>query len=657
VPIRGPRSTQPPSARAPANAEPAAAPLVANRPALPVTRTDAPLNADLSVIGVHGEARPKGTLDLDEILQAPPERQSTLLWRFVGAAALRAGHALGTTLCALPSRLDVQRPGTRLSTDDARHVKITLDGETRTIDSTAPSSADALFALRAFDRALIKDGAIDRDVATLFLPLFGPDGAFVRSGAKPLDAGERFARPKLICWDFNGTVERFGDGRTRADLPVSAAALRRRGAMSVLTTSMGPAPGEKFLEDAGVSFVSHYGRKEVRPTRGNKEYTGVARAHGVDVADAKHVMAVFGDSATDIPHDLPGVVFFHNSADTPAPVAERLLAAIDAAGHGSLHDGLEGLLGGYPAVGGVKRALVGPISFAVEMRDGGSPQSPCLVPTVHDVRVAYSSAELVAALKSAPTPEKLNARAAYRGALEHLADALDAGQVPEVLRSLRGTPGDAAARAAVERRVAWHGVEVERAQKFVGGADAWAERALSGDDVVRTLRALVATGDPQVAAQLPALAKHVVDVADAAERKLVASVDAHAKALRENVEKARVSAMPFVPGAAVPDKKLQAALHRIARNPVPFSAEAQAKQLEALVALRTTPLVGSGPLLDKILESLTEALPDEKKLIAERFDDRRAKAAEILASVKDAGAVATTTAGHYTAIEAQLRAS
>src|SRR5581483_4053002 len=105
------------------------------------------------------------------------------------------------------------------------------------IDVRAPNEDDALFALRAFDRTLLKGGAIDVDVARFYLPLFGPDGAFVRAGARGLDEKQTFKRPHMFCWDYNGTVERFDDGRTRAALSSSTAALRRRGGMSVLTTT------------------------------------------------------------------------------------------------------------------------------------------------------------------------------------------------------------------------------------------------------------------------------------------------------------------------------------------------------------------------------------------------------------------------------------
>ncbi len=621
-----------------------------HRPTLPVTGNDEPRDRAFASVGIHPAGHKSPALDLEAILAAPEDRRDTLLWRFIGNAALRAGLALGASQTRLPASLTVTRPGLRMSTDDGRVVVVTLDGETRAIDTVAAHAGDAAFALRALDRALVRDGEVDAGAAAFFLPLFGPDGAFVRGRARGLPDDALFARPKLVCWDFNGTVERFDDGRTRADLPGSTACLRRRGGVCVLTTTMRPEKPELFLESHGVSFVAHYGDKQVRPTSGNKAYAGVARAHGVDPAEARHVMAVFGDSRTDAPQDLPGVLFFHNDAATPAPAVELLLAELDRRGRGSLADGLVALLDGLPATGENKRASVGPVSFVVELRDTGTPDAPCLVPTVHEVAVHHTVDELVRVLRKMPPPSKLDARALYRLALEDLADGFPLADVPAVLRGVAGHRGARAVRAAVNRRLAWHDEATARArEELLDKTPPWVRKPTAVDDLLRRLRALVELGDPALASRAQAVARELVDDASAAERDMLASIAAHARSLRAHVKKAQKAALPLAPGAPPPDPRIPL-LEAVARDPVPYDPERQAQQIEAIDAILTSgPLVGSAPLLKRILERLDEKLPKERKTLRKRFAARRDRADEILAAAAGADDVAARTP---TALEA-----
>ena len=51
-------------------------------------------------------------------------------------------------------------------------------------------------------------------------------------------------------------------------------------------------------------------------------------------------MAVVGDSSTDQPGDVAGILFFHNSSDTPAAAVEMLLREFDTLGKGSIRDGV-----------------------------------------------------------------------------------------------------------------------------------------------------------------------------------------------------------------------------------------------------------------------------------------------------------------------------
>jgi len=626
-----------------------------DRPALPVTARDAAFNLDGSGAPVNAAARPKPTLDLSEILAVPEPRRGLLLWRFIGHAALRAGMAAGQSTGELPAGVSVERPGLRLSSD-GNTVDIELDGERRQIDPRRVNGGDALFALQAFSRALIRDGETDAVAAQLYLPLFGPDGAFVRGGAEPLPADARFRTPKLLCWDFNGTVEQFGDGRTRPEMAGGAQTLRRRGAMSVLTTTIGPEKPEQFLEQHGVSFVSHYGRAEVRPTKGNKQYRGIAAEHGVSAARAPEVMAVFGDSRTDIPSDLPGVVFFHNDARTPAPAVERVLMELDRRGDGDLAAGLAELLGGLPPLGEKRSARVGPIELTVEMRDGGSPQEPCLIPTVHAVRVEFNAAALTNVLREVPPPTDLDARGEYRLGLEHLAAAMPLGDVAAVLSGVAGTPGEAASKAAVERRSSWNDVVTHGALDFLQkNATAWTHAPLSADAIVQELRALAGVESPAVARQLPALAQALINVGPDAERATLDSLDAFADQVRGLVGRARVTAPRFFPSSAPGDPKILRVLSRAVKNPVPLDAGARQRILDALTAAVATP-VGDDATLAAITDGLDEALLAVRKSVSERFAERGARKDEILGAVAGAMSRADVAAAAWEHVGVALAA-
>lgn len=315
------------------------------RPQMAVSLNDAALNTDLSGVVVNAAAAPKHTLDMAEILRAPEPRRHELTRRYREFLSVHAGGAVAATGSDLPPSGALARAGARAVIDGAR-VTLEVMGEARTLDTARPlrrSEADALLphALATLERLLFTPTGVDKGAARLALFLVGPTGLLSRGGAPALEDDQRFRNPKLLTWDFNGTVEKFGDGRTRGGLPTSARALAQRGALSLITTTISPEKPEDFLVEAKVEFGGYYGKNEVRPTKGNKQYLGIAAAHGISPADAPGRMAVLGDSATDIPSDLPGVVFFHNSARTPAPAVELLLKAFDDEGAGHLARGLE----------------------------------------------------------------------------------------------------------------------------------------------------------------------------------------------------------------------------------------------------------------------------------------------------------------------------
>jgi hypothetical protein len=614
------------------------APQVSEDLGLPVTRTDAPLNIDGSLIGVHEKARPKATLGLDEILRAPAGQQDRLLWRFVGAVSLRAGLAIGKTSSEVPDGLSLSRAGATAEVGGGK-VKLSLDGDgERTIDLAAPNANDGVFALRVLERLLLKDGAVDGDAARLFLGLLGPGGALT---GPAVDDDQRFTSPKLICWDFNGTLERHGDGRTRPGLPVSTSTLRRRGAVSALTTSIGPEKPERFLEENAIDLVGYFGGKEVRPTRGPKAYAGVLRAHGVPVDEARHLLGVVGDSKTDIPSDVPGVVFFHNSAVTPAPAVELLLAELDRVGGGSLADGLESVLGGLPDVGDEKRAQLGAISFTVEMRNGGDDANPNWCPTVHEVRVDYAPHDLAARLEDVPPKEDLDARARWRLAVEHLGEAFDEARVPALLDGLQGQTTTATAVGAIDRRLAWRQHEVGEARKLAAGLEGWLSAPLSAKAEAGRLAYLLALGDGEVAGQLEALAPRLAGLIDQAEPANLAALEAHADAVTDLVDKAKARALPVVPGAPRGSDDAMRVLERAARAPVPLDGKRQEEIREALAAVIDAPRAGTGPLLEQIATKLGESLHKAKQTVGKLFAERRAQTGALAAQLTGASALAT----------------
>lgn len=195
------------------------------------------------------------------------------------------------------------------------------------------------------------------------------------------DPASHFISPKLIAYDLNGTAE----GRYGID--TTTAAFNAMGARSIITTTVKASIAEEAMQKERAPFAGFHGGDEVRPSFGNKVYRSVGATYGLDVELMKHQMVIIGDSETDAPGDLSGVVFIHNDARTPAQALMLLIAELDARGHGSVLDGYRAL---------AKSPSFGPLSFRTETR---SPRGNT-VPVIADVEVAYSVPLLAEALVS-----------------------------------------------------------------------------------------------------------------------------------------------------------------------------------------------------------------------------------------------------------------
>src|SRR5262249_54841324 len=159
---------------------------------------------------------------------------------------------------------------------------------------------------------LLSQREIDPDVALVFQRLLGAGGIFALADLAP--DGYRFGKPLLLCWDYNGTVEgRDGMADTVADL-------KRMGAESALTTSVFPENYETSMEAQGIRFNAYFGGDRVRQGDVHKTYAAIAASYGISAEQAPDRVVVIGDSTTDAPGDLNGVLFLHNDNRTSAEI-------------------------------------------------------------------------------------------------------------------------------------------------------------------------------------------------------------------------------------------------------------------------------------------------------------------------------------------------
>lgn len=603
-----------------------------DRPQMPVSLLDAGLNLDRSGTRVNEAAPLKHSLSAREILLAAPERKDELVRRYCAFLSTLAGGATSKTQQPTIADLELAHAGAMASLQNGT-LKLSAAGQTATLDIrqtyTSASAAAALdTALLTLERLLFTAQGVDPRAAELTLFLVGGDGLLTRGKRMPLRAEEAFTNPKLLCWDFNGTVEKFGDGRPRGDLSRTSRAMQRRGATSLITTTIAPEKPEAFMLDHRMSFGGYYGKEEVRPTKGNKSYRLLAEAHGISEMEAPARMVILGDSKTDIPSDLPGTLFLHNDAMTPAPALELLLNTLDQLGQGSFRDGLNALTHG-PLKPGEKRQdlQVGDLKFDVEMRDGSNnPLAKFWVPTLCRVRVALDATELTERIANPPDKSDVNGRARMHLALEHLAEGLTETDVPSVIKALQNTQGARAGLAAVDRRLAQRETEIENGRKSVETLSELFASPAPLQQVANEVLTLLVLGDHEVAHKLPEQVSRLSQIAEEAEPQVRAALEEDAKHMRMAAQALVEQGVPFYAGAALGNTGQR--LERITKSPLSLSAEQRKKTLEFLQSDEVLRLPGGREAGMQILQQLSRALADASEKVEEIFALRKSAQAE-----------------------------
>ncbi|MFH1807680.1 MAG: HAD family hydrolase [Pseudomonadota bacterium] len=635
---------------------------------LAVTARDADLNRDGSSVRLHPDARPTATLSVPEILAAPAERRSQLLQRYSALLHSCAGAAtssdvdLGSTALRIqdgPWSLEVANRVVTVTGSADRAQPRTLRVDLSTLDAPAlsldpPAGAqrgEALaLLLECFGHLLFKsshraaNAAVDPNAARVFELLLGPGGVLNPQNSLRIPATLSFKSPKLIAWDFNGTV---GDGRDhfRPDMREVADNLHRMGAVSVITTTIDPLPVEKLMTEAEIRFDAFFGRKEVRDYPANKHYTGVAKHFGLDARTAPDRMVVVGDSATDIPSDLPGVLFIHNDDSTPAEVIQLLLHALDDRGEGSLVRGLDLLLDGHDPATAPVQVQLGRIAFVVELRDGGAPGSPCPVPVIHEVRVNYSTAELCQTLAEIPPQASLEARTDHDLALRFIEGPLAAERLPEVLRGL----GDAADLGSV---VAAGQLRLEQRAALVEHARKLAEQLLTSpgeqpmDELLELCGQLARVGDGTTARLLERFVDAFPVLNSRARPAALRQLDQDRDQLRQLLARARIARPQAGPAPSAAERaRLQPAteedflgrharaikklFEQAAADPLAAPAPLRAALLKKLEVYIEQPFAGVGDVLGQMADALDDSHSRARQALVDIFAEREARAGQL----------------------------
>lgn len=641
-----------------ANAMPLRAPRpdAFERPQMPVSLLDAGLNLDRSGAHINDAAPLKHSLNAREILLAAPERKDELVRRYCAFLATLAGGAIARTQQLSVDELHLEHAGAKASLAN-NTLQLSAAGQSLSFDiRKAPQGASAAAALDtallALERLLFTPQGIDPKAAELTLFLVGGDGILTRGKRPPMKAEEAFSNPKLLCWDFNGTVEKFGDGRPRGDLARTSRAMQRRGATSLITTTISPEKPETFMVDNQIAFGGYYGREEVRPTKGNKSYRLLAETHGIQRADAPARMAIVGDSKTDIPSDLPGTIFLHNDAMTPAPALELLLHALDRNGDGNFRAGLDALTHG--ALGpdeNRKNVRLGDLVFNVEMRNSSNDErEEVWVPTIHNVRVDLDAQKVGKNIANVPTSNDVNGRARMHLALEHLAEGLEDANVPAVIQRLKNTQGEKAGLAAVDRRLAQRDAEIDAGRKNVADLPELFSSVAPLQHVAQEVMTLLVLGDDEVANLLPAQVARIEELADSAEPQALEALRQDAEELYAAAISLAQQGVPFYAGASLGESGQQ--LERIIRSPLSISAKQRKKALSFLQSDEALTVPGGREAAYQILHQIPQAYAQAANGIRETFAHRKLAQAEFNQLVVGATEVAERRGKDFAAIRA-----
>jgi len=160
---------------------------------------------------------------------------------------------------------------------------------------------------------------------------------------------------KLVCWDWNGTIEGRSFGRDlgsdyrgdlRANIADVMAELRVQGYANVVTSTIPESSIQFELKRFQLDGVIDRIFGNARSRNGSsKEYKNSVEAMQIPVNEAPARVAVIGDNEHDNPCDLEKVVFIYNPEgfDTDARIVQQLLYELDQRGNGSFYHGFETL--------------------------------------------------------------------------------------------------------------------------------------------------------------------------------------------------------------------------------------------------------------------------------------------------------------------------
>lgn len=605
---------------------------------LAVTSSHADLNADGSVVVLGERAQPRATLSMDEIRAAPTGRREELGQRLAGVLTLWAGTRLGTLAAdPLPSGTATRGrwfahadpAAITFGAEDGRRVVIERrDGRVHLSGAgfgTAPSLQQAReLALEAFSQLL--GGAqsadeLDPTAAALFLAVMGPAGVLAADVTEPSTPNQRFRSPKLIAWDFNDTLQD-DDGRFRPGLSDAVTALNRMGAVSVLTTSISPEGPEEVLRAEAVPFVGFFGNAEVRPTRGEKRYEGVAHEHGLTNVRSQHQMVVIGDSATDLPGDGAAGLFINDKVMVPASAIELLLHQLDERGDGSLIHGLDHALGGELAAGEMRKVAVGPLELTVSAR-----QTPAgrTVRVINEISISLSNDELAARLGAAGAGATGSTE---RLAREHLSWSLQEERIPEVLTQVRNLGRDpSAAIEATERRLQLWSEDATWARAVGARLEEVVAQPLQFRQIVNLAHRMANAADPEAAEAILRVARTFRPLNDSAEQVLGAGLERYGAEV--GLHEAANDPAQWQLSSGEARAKAIRILHRALQSPVPLAPDRQAVLLQALEHTRDDARPEVRELRKAFVRSVEEAMPGARVELSSVFAERRARADEL----------------------------
>jgi hypothetical protein len=622
-------------------------------PELPATSLQKQLatrGASLTV--VHG-SDPKPTLSLDEIVRADPKERGDLMRRYAALGGFIAEKRAGVV--STPPRLDV--PGLK------------SDGKTVTINGVKLGGVKGANGVQEqTERALaclLPEIGKNAAAVEMMAYLFGTDGVLLRRPGD-LDVGaDKFSQPLFFAWDYNGTVER-DTNLLRSGMADTLHALNRMGSASALTTTMAPEGAEKMLVKEQVPFVSYYGGHDVRPLPGNKVYEGIAASFGVAPDEAKKKMVVFGDSVTDAALDMPGVLHVQLDATVPGPALEMLLHAIDKAFPGDVSKGVEALVGQPLHAGQAAEVQVGPLRFVVEMRSpkedprakhvSGPP-----APIIHSLQIELANDQVAALL--AGKAETFGDQRAQRLAFHHLADSMNEQNVADAIHAAKGAGAGKVLDDAVAARRALRQYEVDDATRFITSRktengmvvpsllEQSMELPLRMDDLIRRLIPLVQVGDPNVTQALhDALGDFGAKQAGVEERAHAALND-YAGMLHTLIDSAAVSTSRSLKKPTPDQEQALAVLVKLVQHPVPLDASSQNQVLGLLAQIVKEPPPGAASLFARLKDSIAEELAICHREVSERFQERNARAGELVQGLEYADALTAQRQASWRDIE------